>query len=155
MNESWAAICLGIVCSVFIRMYFKYQNKKKLRPNCLITKYPIVFISERKNLLTNIFSQSQIPNQLFEHGYETLTFHVSNDDEVESFDEIISILKSIETRYGSAHIFASPTLREKIDALCLQDFHSIKNIEDFSEKPLDEYLNRAISLAENDFQCSH
>lgn len=66
----------------------------ELRPNCLLTRYPIVFLSGRKSLFRLFDHWNSIPFFLREHGYEVVVIEPAPRDPARSVIEILDELKT-------------------------------------------------------------
>lgn len=80
----WSLIIAVLTLAYAVR--FQIQRRKwrrqrltelELKPNCLLTRHPIVFLSGRKSIFRFGEYWNQIPCYLKEHGYEVLTIEPS------------------------------------------------------------------------------
>jgi hypothetical protein len=114
----FAAACAiaTVVAIVCVRLSLKRARARRfqgleLRPNCLLTRYPIVLLTQPKSLF-RIFDQwNDVPKFLREHGYEVFLLTPLAGHEVKS------ILGAIEEMPMKCHLIASAadeSLLEKV-----------------------------------------
>lgn len=73
-----------------------------LRPNCLLTKYPLVFIPGPRSLFFYHRPWGQLPRFLFEHGYVTFTLSLPFRD---SSRRILHFKNWLEQQQGKTFHF--------------------------------------------------
>lgn len=148
MISYFLPIGIGIAAAIAIRLYQQYKkNNIQLTPNCLLTKYPLIFLNKKNWHHYN--APSSEFHYLQAHGYDALSIAVKNSELQDSRK-----LLRLRDKYAGAHLFYDKALSNEIADLqkfMPNFFHSQYQMD---KKPLSDYLNHAISLAEQDFQCS-
>ena len=124
-----------------------------LRPNCLLTRYPIIFLSGRTSLFRFGSSWRDIPDWLEAHGYDVLVFKFSSNSHQKRINELKSFL---ELSKGDPYHFVG----EKSSIKELEWLQSLNNkcvksltIGEAPRHSHSKYLSWAISLAENEMTC--
>lgn len=110
----------------------------KLRPNCLLTRYPIVLVRSKKNNIIQKISFNFSKHFLIQHGYQIKELSLSHQEDVQS-KQLQEFLKN--------HKFSQKFHFIRMDEKINLNAHSAKNPQDL--------LNHAIRLAERDFISAH
>lgn len=139
-----------------------------LRPNCLLTRYPILLLTAREGLFGIFRPTRWYAAILRAHGYEvrTLSVRTLNDQRLND------LLRQTVERKGRLHLFCDAKIRNDVGfaQLPVDLFTSFTRLQ-FTPIGLkcifrwllprqrlywrEQILNHAISLAENDLKCSH
>lgn len=91
-------LSLLFIVSAMLFQYYRRQERKRvlagleLTPNCLLTRYPIVFLAGRKSPFRPFCHWNDIPSYLREHGYDVWELDASHGDAPAEI-----LLKSIES----------------------------------------------------------
>ena len=111
------AIALGAgIVVVMIVAGIRFQLKRardkrfkglELKPNCLLTRYPIIFIAKQQTLFRVFEDWDDIPKYLREHGYEVMIL-----SPVPGF-EVPSVVAAIDGLKSKCHLIAGG-IHEKI-----------------------------------------
>lgn len=138
----------------------------ELRPNCLLTRSPIVFVTGRRSLLYFLNYWNEIPGFLREHGYQVEVCALP----WRGFNSRYSALSNfIETSPRPVHLIADSSSKAEVEKLLLTKRSRVSSAE-FAEEITGEktlpralglrsdnnwsietrYLDHAIALAENE-----
>jgi hypothetical protein len=86
----------------------------ELKPNCLLTRYPIVFLTGRRSIFYFKNYWNQIPNFLFEHGYEVEILELPwKGDALRSAAAQIKLSR----RERPCHLIADSSQLEELEAI--------------------------------------
>lgn len=111
----------------------------ELRPNCLLTRYPIVFINGHRSLFRLFSHWNDIPLYLREHGYDVLVI-----DPAAGSKRADSLLAAIETFETGCHVIGDVSVEN--DLRILAENKNPKAISlTLVQSRLRENLSRAIS----------
>jgi hypothetical protein len=100
----------GAIATVASLIFFRLSLKRarahrfaglELRPNCLLTRYPIVLLSKPKSLFRIFDEWDDVPKFLREHGYEVFLLTPAPGH------ELVSVLRAIEDMPTKCHLIAS------------------------------------------------
>ncbi len=121
--EILLSLSIIIVFAVFILNY--RRNKlipvEKLKPNCLLTRSPIIFISGKRSFFYFGSYWNQVPNYLMEHGYEVFELNLPWRNEKKRLQELESFLKlSINSDDLQYHIILDEVCHEEFSELIAQ-----------------------------------
>jgi hypothetical protein len=83
----------------------------ELRPNCLLTRYPIAFISGRPSLFRLFDHWNEVPSFLREHGYEVLILEPTPGTQG------ASLLKALDEISHKCHLIADSSSREELEII--------------------------------------
>lgn len=89
----------------------KRMSDLELRPNCLLTRHPIAFISGRRSVFRLFDHWNEVPLFLREHGYEVLTIE-PNPRSISA-----SALKALDELPGPCHIIADSSLNPELETI--------------------------------------
>lgn len=127
-----------------------FQNLA-LRPNCLMTKSPLVFIPGPKKFLFYKKSFGDLPRFLHEHGYEVLLLDLPlwfRSRRQKVFLDWVKNQKSKKFHF-IADTFASKEFLSFLPKTNIASFTSIS--ETLHEDHYQRFLDRCIELAENEW----
>ncbi len=89
------------------------MNGLELKPNCLLTRYPIVFLSGRKSLFRLFDYWNEIPLYLREHGYDVWELEAPPGK-----DRTEAILRALEDLPADkCHLIGDSSSGEELEAL--------------------------------------
>ena len=112
---------LGSILGVFIFGLVSWSairwNKERLHreysyrlfPNCLITRFPIVFIHGRKSIFYFGNYWNFLPKFLIDHGYEVIDLDLPWRDETARKKELVRLLELLKEEGIGAHFIADIT----------------------------------------------
>lgn len=86
----------------------------ELRPNCLLTRYPIVFLSGSPSLFRPFDHWNDVPVYLREHGYEVLVVEPYGSD-LQRADSILRALEDISS--NKCHVIADASQSQELETL--------------------------------------
>jgi hypothetical protein len=84
----------------------------ELRPNCLLTRYPIAFISGPRTLFRLFDHWNDVPVYLREHGYEVMVIEPGKNSRGPD-----AIMSAIETLPTKCHLIADSSQEDLLTAL--------------------------------------
>jgi hypothetical protein len=98
MGWLFLGLILASVISLISWNLRRSQEKVEftLRPNCLLTKHPIVFIEGRKSIFYFLSYWNQIPQFLFQHGYEVLEYELHWRDSKKRLQQLRDFLEEAD-----------------------------------------------------------
>ena len=139
----------------------------ELKPNCLLTRYPILLVDVERNWLDFLRPVRWYAKILRDHGYQVV--HITLQDPEDP--QLALFLAAANEHHRKFHLMCDFSSGQKIDfnvgpVTTLQSRTGLRSGEAFlSLRPWrwrlqlkhlrDQILNLAISLAENDLKCSH
>ncbi len=159
------------------------QSSYELIPNCLLTRFPIVFVRGRQSPFYFLRYWNTVPQYLRNHGYEirladirqlpTLKarVHLFTDTStqldnawIKANERYIKSLTVVGGNFEPIHMGSEPVIWK-----CLMFLHQLWTRNETGPRPIwlgltsarqslnlhKAYLARAIFLAENDLKCSH
>lgn len=110
-DQKWLLVAVAAaLATVFAVGFFRLSLKKararrfkglELRPNCLLTRYPIVLLSKQKSFFRLFDEWDDVPKFLREHGYEVFLLTPIRGH------ELASVLRAIEDWPTQCHLIAS------------------------------------------------
>ena len=149
-----------------VRQRSKRLIDLELRPNCLLTRSPIVFVTGRRSLFYFLNYWNEIPGFLREHGYEVRVCSLPWRGVATRYQLLTQF---IESAPRPVHLIADSSSKTEIEKLLLtkrarlasfefaEDITGKKNLQhaiglksDRSWTIESKYLDHAIQLAENE-----
>ncbi len=83
----------------------------ELKPNCLLTRYPIVFVSGPRTVFRIFEHWNSVPLYLREHGYEVYVIEPSGTRREQRTASVLSAVQSL----GRCHLIADGSLEEDLE----------------------------------------
>lgn len=117
---SGLALAAGLLTtSVATQMAKKRKRKERfrgleLRPNCLLTRYPIAFLSGPRTIFRLFDHWNDIPLYLREHGYDVIVIEPSGATPEMRAQATLEALTSNSARY---HLIADASLEAEVDLI--------------------------------------
>lgn len=104
----------GAILVQMIRRDWQRERLKglELRPNCLLTRYPIAFISGDRSLFRIFSHWNIVPSYLREHGYDVILLEPASGR-----DRVPSLLAALDALESKCHLVADSSLEETLSAL--------------------------------------
>ena len=111
---------LASVIFVVSAMLFQIQRRKErrrrldgleLRPNCLLTRHPIVFLAGRRSLFRPFEHWNEIPAYLREHGYDVWVLEPASHSRVEA------LIEALDSLSGKCHLIADSSSHRELEEL--------------------------------------
>lgn len=97
----------------------------ELKPNCLLTRYPIVFLSGPRSLFRLFDHWNDVPMFLREHGYEVFVIEpVGRTSET----RIASAHEALQAFGGPCHLIADSSLEAEVEALADLNLSNLKSL---------------------------
>jgi hypothetical protein len=108
-----------IVASLMVQLAKKQRRKLRLRgleltPNCLLTRYPIAFLSGPRTLFRFLDHWNDVPLYLREHGYEVLIIEPSGRTPKERVE---ATAKALRENGGRCHLIADASLEADMELI--------------------------------------
>ncbi len=100
-------IALSLIAN---RARLKKSFKIKLQTNCLMTKYPIVFISSVPSVFYFGNYWNYIPEILTEHGYDVIELNFKNKKDL--LTNLQSNIKALKAHYTNVHIIGDFSIKK-------------------------------------------
>ena len=116
-------LALLIVGLAFAHNYYRNQSmlEVELKPNCLLTRYPILFISGYKSLFYFMNYFNHLPDFLKEHGYEVVVLNLAWKAENTRSAQLLHFLKNAESQNKKFHIVYDESIHDEIAPLLIQE----------------------------------
>lgn len=141
-----------IGASVAAQLTRKTRRKERfrgleLKPNCLLTRYPIAFLAGPRSVFRFIDHWNDVPLYLREHGYEVLVIEPSGKTTEERVKATVEAIESFE---GRCHLIADASLEAEIEMIAelpvskLVSLTVVKN----SERKAESKTQNGISIAD-------
>lgn len=106
LTSGLAAIAGSIALQMRLRQIRKrHLSALELRPNCLLTRHPIVFVASPRSVFRLFSPWNNIPAFLREHGYEVLVLEPPSKADCAS-----AILRTFERLDGKHHLIGDSSL---------------------------------------------
>ena len=130
----WVAISSGILfLFAVLGLQWKLQTIRRarlqdveLRPNCLLTRHPIIFVGSRRSLFRIFEPWNEIPGFLREHGYE------------------VFVLEPRFTKFSQGSKSVTAQIRAALDALAQGDTGPLSKFHLIAESSIeDEWIKLA------------
>jgi hypothetical protein len=109
-----SALTLGLSIAFQIferRLRAKRFQMLELKPNCLLTRYPIVFLSGPRTVFRLFDHWNSVPLYLREHGYEVYVIEPSGSKRTERTASVLSAIESL----GRCHLIADGSLEQDLE----------------------------------------
>jgi hypothetical protein len=150
-----------IVSLAFFHNYFRSQQKKiwDLKPNCLLTRYPLVFITGRRSLFYFLSYWNDIPDFLAQHGFQVELVNIRWNHTHHRFQDLQTTLQSYDRAGKRIHLcIDSTSLKELIRLIDSHHFRCVESIHLFgSDSELPPYRLklpiRTIDLSEDEHRA--
>ncbi len=120
-------VSLGLISINYLRL--KRRVTPQLIPNCLLTRYPVYFITGRRSLFYFMNYWNDIPFYLKEHGYDVRVQHMSWRDNKKRTIELTDFIFKLS---GPIHLIADSSLEDEMRSLAelhLANLASISLVE--------------------------
>jgi hypothetical protein len=96
----------------------------ELRPNCLLTRYPIAFLSGRRSVFRLLDHWNDVPGYLHEHGYEVLILDPIGQGDVRTQ----SLLTALNALPGKCHLIADSSSVDEMNWLASSKHANISSL---------------------------
>ncbi len=115
----------------------------ELRPNCLLTRSPIVFVTGRRSLFYFLNYWNEIPGFLREHGYEVQVYSLPWRGSAARYQ---SLNKFLEKAVRPVHLIADSSSRAEVERLLLTKRGRLASFNFAEEITGKSHLQHAIGL---------
>jgi hypothetical protein len=117
-----------IAASLGFQIYRRALGKRRLsrlelRPNCLLTRYPIAFLSGRRSPFRALNYWNDIPGYLREHGYEVIVIEPPARGA-----RLPALVAALEDLREPIHVVADSSLENEMRALAQSNHRSISSL---------------------------
>ena len=154
MNSIQVAILAGMTAissTSLLRFQFRKLRASRfrgleLKPNCLLTRYPIVFLSKQKSLFRIFDDWSDVPKYLREHGYEVLILTPLTGY------ELPSVLKALDDMPAKCHLFAGTFYERLIEDVARVKHPQVSSLTFVEEKPKSRRADSAAKPSVDDLK---
>ncbi len=127
----------GFFTATVIIIYILAANLRRLRdqkawtlkPNCLMTRYPILFLTGRRSLFYFMNYWNRIPDFLAQHGFQVMVLSLNWNNTRIRIHQMKSALSQLEKRREKIHVFLDESsLSELIRIIDSRDYQCIESI---------------------------
>lgn len=154
MPSIWFTLLLGIATALAIKVVYLIRLKKiKLKPNCLLTKHPLVVISSYSP--HKLFIDIKAADFLRAHGYEVFKIELCTRFDKVSAHQLKKKMRIAEMNLKQFHLIYGPEHQFAVGSIRHLYPSAIRSELQFEKQSNEDVLQLAISLAEKDFKCSH
>ncbi len=107
----------------------RLQVVHELKPNCLLTHSPLVFVTGRRSLFYFLAYWNQIPHYLASHGYDVYNMNLPWSNEGRRRRELHKFLQYQSKQNHKIHLFIDQSsLRELTSLLKKQDYDGLASV---------------------------
>lgn len=107
----------------------RLREVKELKPNCLLTASPLVFVTGKRSLFYFLAYWNQIPHWLASHGYEVYNLNLPWMNEGKRRRELQAFFQQQSKTRQKIHLFIDQsTLSEVISLLKFQDYDCLASV---------------------------
>ncbi len=118
----FASILFGFLVIGVSLLFQVLQRRKRasrfrgleLKPNCLLTRFPMAFISGPRTLFRLFDHWNDIPLYLREHGYEVFVIEPSGRSQVERAESVRAAVSQLTTH---CHLIADGSLESELEKI--------------------------------------
>lgn len=122
------ALIILVICFTLLSNYIRhsYSYKFELKPNCLLTRHPILFVSGYKTIFYFLNYWNSTPFYLRQHGYNVSELNLNWKSKTQRENEIKKFLEANpQTQF---HIILEEQTLNDFSALDVENIEQIKNI---------------------------
>ncbi len=105
----------------------------ELTPNCLLTKYPIIFVPGKTSFFYFLKYWNSIPHYLKEHGYEVYEIKFNPLTTFFRKKHLIKTIKTLSQRHKKVHLVFDHSQMKEAYSIDQKNFDEIQAIHIFSE----------------------
>ncbi len=133
---------LGLIASLaIVGLFFAHnwrrsrlQIVQELKPNCLLTSSPLVFVTGKRSLFYFLAYWNQIPHYLASHGYDVYHLNLPWLNEAKRRRHLHSFLSEQSQKQGRIHLFIDEgSLREMVSLLKDRDYDCLASVNLLAE----------------------
>jgi len=128
----WLALVICLLTVVYTQMWnAKRANSTtvELTPNCLLTRYPLLFLSGKRSIFYHGNYWNSLPDYLAQHGYEVFNCELKYRDHKKRTEEIRQVFESLDNQNNKLHVVVDSTSIQEVKTLLENTlFHSIASI---------------------------
>ena len=148
---SAATLALSLVFQVVERrMRAQRFGSLELKPNCLLTRYPIVFLSGPRTVFRLFDHWNSVPLYLREHGYEVYVIEPSGKTRPERTASVLSAIESL----GRCHLIADGSLEQDLEEIASLRPLGVASSTVVKTPDRNRYATRASGLSPRDLRPS-
>lgn len=111
-------LLITIIFLNILRVRQKYQFK--LKPNCLLTQHPIVFISGKRSIFYFGNYWNFIPQLLREHGYDVRELNLAWRNPTTRMEQIKDFIQNLNESLPKYHFIADKSAQQELEWLATE-----------------------------------
>lgn len=137
-----------LALGIFTNLRRRRRNLRyELTPNCLLTRWPILFVTGRRSVFYFSRYWNVYPEFLTEHGYEVYTLHLPWSDARERARRFSEFLREHSRQERRYHLVLDAPSQEEFAALFTnQNFSCIESLNGLSPE---ECVHSALGLGQS------
>lgn len=120
-----------------------------LKPNCLLTRYPIAFLSGPRTVFRLFDHWNDVPLYLREHGYDVYVIEPSGHHRDERAESVRTALAQLDS---SCHLIADGSLEGDLEALAAMKLANVSSFTVVKSRERAESDREKRSLSVNDLK---
>lgn len=121
----------------------------ELKPNCLLTRYPMAFISGPRTLFRLFDHWNDIPLYLREHGYEVFVIEPAGRTRLERTESVRVAVSQLET---NCHLIADGSLEFELEELARMKMPHVTSLTVVKTRLRERFASREPTLSVNDLR---
>ncbi len=121
----------------------------QLKPNCLLTRYPIAFLSGPRTVFRLFDHWNDIPLYLREHGYEVYVIEPAGRNLQERTESVRSAVAQLDS---NCHLIADGSLEPDLLALAKMKMSNVSSLTLVKTRQRDRYASKLHSISVNDLK---
>jgi hypothetical protein len=142
---------LGLLFALAVHNWRRSQLQivEELKPNCLLTHSPLVFVTGKRSLFYFLAYWNQIPHYLASHGYEVFNLNLPWMNEARRRRDLHAFLTEQSKLNSKIHLFLdASSLREVTYLLKKQDYDCLASVTLIGERGHLPPFRLALPIAE-------
>jgi hypothetical protein len=120
-----------------------------LKPNCLLTRYPIAFLSGPRTVFRLFDHWNDVPLFLREHGYEVYVIEPSGRTLSERTESVCAALESLQSR---CHLVADGSLEQDMESLASMKLAYLSSFTVVKTAARERYPSQSTSISPRDLK---
>lgn len=154
----FASIILGLLVIAASLLFQVLQRRKRalrfrgleLKPNCLLTRYPMAFISGPRTLFRLFDHWNDIPLYLREHGYEVFVIEPSGRLQAERAESVRAAVSQLSSH---CHLIADGSLESELKQIAQMRLPHVSSLTVVKARHRERFADlRSPALSVNDLR---
>jgi hypothetical protein len=117
----------------------RYQPEFELKPNCLLTRWPLLFVSGQRSIFYFSAYWNVYTSFLAEHGYEVYNLHLPWSNSQRRLERLAQFLEAQEKAHRHYHLFMDQaTMEEFKDYLYQRRSSATQSLSEISDLTSDK-----------------